>query len=191
MKPRQEITNEQWAVIEPLIPKRGRRSDGRGRPPREERAIVEGILWVLRTGAPWMDLPDRYPSYSTCYRRFREWMRRGVLREILESLAQHLQDAGEIDMDECFVDATFIGAKKGVPKSVKLAAARAPSSWQWRTAMVFQSRFTHEVLRQLKSPLFTKLSGKVFLPSLHTGSLQTALTTVINLFESLPKKESS
>ena len=145
----------------------------------------------MRTGAPWMDLPDRYPSYSTCYRRFREWMEDGVLREILESLAKHLHDAGEIDLDECFVDATFIGAKKGVPKSVKLAAARAPSSWQWRTATVFQSRFTHEVLRQLKSPLYTKLSGKVFLPSLHTGSLQTALTTVLGLFESLQTRKSS
>jgi hypothetical protein len=118
-------------------------------------------------------------------------MERGVLREILEALAKHLQEEGEIDLEECFVDATFIGAKKGVPKSVKLAAERAPSSWQWRTAMVFQSRFTHEVLHQLKSPLYTKLSGKVFLPSLHSGSLQTALTTVINLFESLPKKASS
>ena len=59
---------------------------------REKRAVLNGILWILRTGAPWADLPERYPSYQTCHRRFQQWVRAGVLRSILEILAQALHD---------------------------------------------------------------------------------------------------
>ena len=57
-----DLTNEQWAVLEPLMrPKR--RADGRGRPWQDTRRVLNGVLWILRTGAPWKDLPDRYPPY--------------------------------------------------------------------------------------------------------------------------------
>ncbi len=56
-----ELTDAQWAIIKPLIPTPRRRKDGRGRPWRNPREVLGGILWVLRTGAPWKDLPDRYP----------------------------------------------------------------------------------------------------------------------------------
>ena len=125
-------------------------------------------------------MPDRYPSGPTCYRRFALWVRTGTLRKILEGLANDLYLLGKIDLEECFVDATFIGAKRGVPKSVTRAVAKAPRSWQWQTLMVFQSPSTHEVLRRLKSPLCTKLLGKTFLPMTIDDSLQTALMTVEN-----------
>ena len=60
-------TDRQWAINEPLFEEKGR-PDGRGRPWREARAVLNGVLWVLRTGAPWHDLPDRYPAYQTCHR---------------------------------------------------------------------------------------------------------------------------
>ena len=113
------------------------------------------------------------------------------MRVVLEKLAEHLYEAGQIDLSECFVDASFIGAKKGVPKSVKLAVAKAPRSWQWQTLMVFQSPCTHEVLRRQKSPLYTKLSGKVCLPNFQNDSLQTALMTVMDSLEACTKKASS
>ena len=192
MAPRyEELTNEQWKFVEPYIPKKRRRKDGRGRPRREDRAVLDGILWILRSGARWRDLPDRFPPYSTCYRRFRSWISEDVLRNILERLAEHLYERGKIDLSECFVDATFIGAKKGVSKSVKHAVARAPRSWQWQTLMVFQSPSTHEVLRQLRSPLYTKLSNKVCLPTFQNDSLQIALMTVMSSLERSQKKESS
>src|SRR5215471_15312907 len=75
-----DLTDEQWVLIGPFLPKLARRTDGRGRPWRENRAVLNGILWILRTGAPWADLPDRYPSYQTCHRRFQQWVRAGVLR---------------------------------------------------------------------------------------------------------------
>ena len=109
----------------------------------------------------------------------------------MEKLAEHLYEEGKIDLSECFVDATFIGAKKGVPKSVKRVAAKGPSSWQWQTLMVFLSPYTHEVLRELKSPWFTKLSNRVFLPSFHNGLSLTALTIVIDSLSPSPNATSN
>ena len=60
-----------WALLARAV----RRKDRRGRPWREHRAVLNGILWILRTGAPWADLPDRYPWYQTCHRRFQQWVR--------------------------------------------------------------------------------------------------------------------
>ena len=56
--------------------------------------MLNGILWILRTGAPWADLPARYPSHQTCHRRFQRWVRAGALRTVLEILAQALHDEG-------------------------------------------------------------------------------------------------
>jgi transposase len=65
-----DLTDLQWAALDALIPEPPRRKDRRGRPWRSRRSVLNGILWVLRTGAPWADLPERYPSYQTCHRRF-------------------------------------------------------------------------------------------------------------------------
>ena len=108
-----DLTDEGWAHIEPFLPTLPRRPDGRGRPWRENRAVLNGILWVLRTGAPWADLPDRYPSYQTCHRRFQHWVRAGLLRSILEILAQALHDEGYLDLQEAFIDGSFAPAKRG------------------------------------------------------------------------------
>jgi transposase len=60
-----DLTDQQWEVLEPLIPDPPQREDGRGRPWRDPRDVLNGILWILRTGAPWKDLPERYPPYQT------------------------------------------------------------------------------------------------------------------------------
>ena len=64
-----DLTDEQWLVLGPLLPDPPKRADGRGRPWRDAREVLNGVLWVLRTGAPWRDLPRRYPPYQTCHRR--------------------------------------------------------------------------------------------------------------------------
>ena len=81
-----DLTDLQWAVLDALIPEPPRRKDGRGRPWKGRRSVLNGILWVLRTGAPWADLPERYPSYQTCHRRFQAWVRSGIMRGVLEAL---------------------------------------------------------------------------------------------------------
>jgi transposase len=82
----------------------------------DNRAVLNGILWVLRTGAAWADLPERFPSGSTCFRRFSRWVKEGIFRQILETLARHLEEVGQIDLSECFIDGTFVLAKKGARK---------------------------------------------------------------------------
>ncbi len=113
MSNRDDLTNEQWRLLEPLIPERPYRADGKGRPRQCDRSIINGIIWILRTGARWKDLPREYPPYQTCHRRFQEWVRNGVFRDILEALARDLHERGGINLEECFIDGTFIGAKKG------------------------------------------------------------------------------
>jgi transposase len=108
-----DLTDGHWVLIGPFLPKLPRRKDGRGRPWRENRAVLNGILWILRTGAPWADLPDRYPSYQTCHRRFQQWVRSGVLKDILALVAEALHDEGYLDVQEAFIDGTFAPAKKG------------------------------------------------------------------------------
>ncbi len=87
-----DLTEEQWKFVEPLLPKPKVRTDGRGRPWRDPRDVLDGTLWVLRTGAPWKDLPPRYPPYQTCHRRFQQWSRDGTIEKILYRLARHLQE---------------------------------------------------------------------------------------------------
>src|SRR5712691_843305 len=116
--------HKQWAVLEPIFRPR-RRPDGRGRPWAATRGVLNAVLWIFRTGAPWADLPRRYPPYQTCHRRFQVWQRSGRLDRLLQRLAEDLRDGGQIDLSEAFVDATFASAKKGALASVRHAAAKA------------------------------------------------------------------
>jgi transposase len=154
----EELTDEQWAIIEPLIPPLPRRPDGRGRPWRDNRKVLNGILWILRSGARWKDMPDRFPPYQTCHRRFQMWVRDGTLRRVLEALAEDLRKRGELDLGECFIDGTFVVAKKGGLELERPSGAKARSSWRWQTAPVFLSPSTQRLLRRMKSPLSKKLS---------------------------------
>ena len=143
-------TNEQWKRIEPLIPKPKWRPGCRGRPPRDLRDVLDGILWVLRTGAPWKDLPERYPSYQTCHRHFQQWTRAGVFTQVLAALAQDLQERGGIDLSEAFIDGSFASAKKGGSRSERPSGARGRRSWPLQTAAVFLSPSTWPALRRTK-----------------------------------------
>lgn len=154
-----ELTDEQWSAIAPQLPS-GKSGPGkRGRPRKDDRAILEGILWILRTGARWHDLPKEFPPYQTCHRRHGEWAKAEVLDKILAALLKDLVDRGKIDLSECFIDATFVSAKKGVLELVRQSTGRGPRSWQLRTAMVFLSRRGLRVLHRTRSDLLKKPSS--------------------------------
>lgn len=144
-----DLTDAQWAVLEPLF-RPPRRADGRGRPWRDTRAVLSGVLWILRTGAQWRELPPKYPPYQTCHRRFQQWQRSGLLLRVLARLAEDLRDRGKIDLSETFIDASFSSAKKGALLSAQLAAAKAAKSWRSQTAMVFLSPVASPALRHMK-----------------------------------------
>jgi len=154
------LTDAQWAILDPLIPEPVRRTDGRGRPWRPRRDVLSGILWILRTGARWKDLPERYPPYQTCHRRFQQWVRSGVMRGVLEALALDLKVRGKLDLQEAFIDGTFASAKKGVLGWEKPSVARGRRSWQLQTAMVFLSPYPRGVLRRMRSRWSEPPSGR-------------------------------
>ena len=130
MRHTRDLTDEQWKTLDPLIPKPRRRRDRRGRPWKSRRSVLNGVRWVLRTGAPWADLPDRYPSFQTCHRRFQQWVRSGVMTRIMTALARELSKRGAIDVREAFIDASFAPAKKGGARSEKRSVAREQRSWR-------------------------------------------------------------
>jgi transposase len=134
-----DLTNAQWARIEPLIPVKPRRADGKGRPPTPPRLLLNAILWVDRTGAPWADLPARYPPYQTAHRWFQKWSRQGVIEKIMKALAEDLAERGKIDVSEAFIDGSFAAAKKGATESGSRSGARAAKSWWLQTAAALRS----------------------------------------------------
>ena len=123
-----ELSNAQWLIIEPLIPKPAVRADRRGRPWKPARLVFDAIVWVLRTGAPWKDLPKEYPSYQTCHRRFQQWVRDGTFQRILWEFSGTLA-LGQTR--EAFIDGSYAKAKKGGNALAGAVQARRPKSWRW------------------------------------------------------------
>ena len=111
------INNDQWKLLEPLLPKAKRSAKG-GRPPIENLEVLEGILWVLRTGAPWKDMPPRYPPYQTCHRWFQTWVRQGVFKQILTELGEDLYRRGAIDIRESIIYGSFTPTRSPKPRMV-------------------------------------------------------------------------
>lgn len=135
------VTNKQWAAIQPHLPPVRARRKG-GRPRADDRQCFEGILWILWTGAPWSELPARYGAKSTVHDRLTRWARRGVLLRLWRAFLDQLNDRQKIRWNECFIDGTFVTAKKGVAWSGRRNEAREPSLWYWPMARVLRSEYT-------------------------------------------------
>ena len=109
----QDLTDAQWEIVRLLIPEPERREDGRGRPWKGRREVLNGILYVLHTGSAWADLPDRYPPYQTCHRRFQQWVQSGIMQDVLGALDEDLAVNRPLRLDRGFktVDVKFGGAQ--------------------------------------------------------------------------------
>ena len=134
---RYELTDEQYERIAPLL--RKRLGPKGGRPWRDHRTILNGVLWIVRSGAPWRDLPERYGPRQSVYERFNRWREDGTRDRVLGSLQAELEAAGEIDWSLFCIDGTNVraarcaaGAQKNsaTPKSrpTTRSAARAAGS---------------------------------------------------------------
>jgi len=144
------LSDAQWKRIEPLLPKLPRSRSG-GRRWIDNRAVLDGILWVLKSGARWRDLPAEYPSPSTCWRRLKRWHDDGTWLRIWRAFLGQLDARGRLRWEEAFIDGTFFPAKKGAPTSAKPSVARAQSAWWWETAKVFLWEFASARPRLRKS----------------------------------------
>lgn len=119
-----QLAEAHWLLIADLFPIRPMSSAG-GRPTIDPRPCLEGILWVLRTGARWKDLPSEFPSYCTCWRRFRAWTKRGVWQQAWARLIERLDELKRLDWRSLLADGTFCRAKRGALRSVLVARGRA------------------------------------------------------------------
>jgi transposase len=115
-----EITDEQWERLEPFLPPRRMR----GRPRADDRRTLNGILYVLRTGCRWEDVPPEYGSSTTCWRRLRAWEEDGTWEGIWRSLLALLDEQEKLAWAKAFLDASFDPAKKGELASARPSAAR-------------------------------------------------------------------
>src|SRR4051794_14744786 len=128
-----QLTDDEWQLIADVFPVPAADPRG-GRPRTDARRCLEGILWVLRSGARWKDLPRSFPSYVTCWRRFAEWSRDGVWDLAWRRLVEQLDRRGDIDWEQGFADGTFASAKKGrSDRSYETGQgnqAHAPGRWR-------------------------------------------------------------
>jgi transposase len=104
---RGELSDKQWKRLAPLLPPQKPKT---GRPNLEHRQVVNGILWVLRTGAPWRDLPERYGKWTTVSSRFYRWRKAGIWDRILAQLQAEGDAQDELDWEIHFVDGTIVRA---------------------------------------------------------------------------------
>ena len=117
------MTDDEWAYFEPFLIRRG------GRPPRNHRRVLDAVFWLMRTGAPWRDLPEEFGNWNSIFRQFRRWADSGIWDVILEALAG--SDACDATLQ--MVDATIVRAHhcaaggKGAPSAMRSAVRAAAS----------------------------------------------------------------
>jgi transposase len=117
--PRNGLNVKQWKKIKPLLPPQKPKT---GRPNKSHWVIIHAILWILRTGAPWRDLPERFGAWHTVYSRFYRWSKQGIWQKILEILQQDADNKGEIDWNIHHVDSTIIRAHQHAAGARKIGA---------------------------------------------------------------------
>ena len=178
MPGRWEVSEEQWSLLEPLLGPQ-RRPDGKGRPPADTRSVLHGVLWILGTGAQWREMPKKYPPYQTCHRRFQQWVRSGRLEKVLRKLAERLQAAGRLNLEEAFIDATFAAAKKGALGLVLPSEAKGRRSRLSPLATVFLSPSVSRLLRRTKANWSKKPSATASWTNSRPDGSQTRLTTAM------------
>lgn len=122
--PRRELSDTQWNQLEPHLPPQ---KPDVGRPNKEHRRIIDGILWVLRTGAPWRDLPEAFGPWQTVYSRFRRWCENGTWQRIYDELQEEADQNGDLDWLVHFVDSSIVRAHQHSAGAPKKGAKTRPS----------------------------------------------------------------
>jgi transposase len=131
---RHQLTDEQWILVKPFVPQKSART---GRPAEDAREMLDGILWILRTGAPWRDLPERFGPWKTVYDYFSNWRKSGVFDRILEALQVRLDRDGMIDWDLWCIDGSNARAARcaaGADKKVAPGTKTSRPTTRWAAA---------------------------------------------------------
>ena len=126
---RYELSDRQWACLAPLLSPHPQLGQA-GRPPCDHRLVVNGILWILHTGAPWRDLPERYGPWKTVFARFNGWRRDGTWSRVATALLDELDDHGFIDHDLWCIDGTVIRASRAAAGAGKKGGLLTAAWWK-------------------------------------------------------------
>lgn len=126
MAKRYELAEWQYRLIEDLLPRNGKRG-GRWKPHRE---LLNGMFWVLNSGAMWREMPERYGSWKTVYWRFCKWRDDGTFQKVLDRLHLKLNEDGTIDLDTWYADSTVIRASRAASGARKQGFKKKPSLWR-------------------------------------------------------------
>ncbi len=115
------VSDELWAIVEPLLPTVPRRYRFPGRKRIDDRRVLTGILFVLQTGIPWEHLPQEMGCGSgmTCWRRLKEWQEQGVWERLHQELLRRLQQADRIDWSRAVIDSSHVRAVGGASRPVQ------------------------------------------------------------------------
>jgi transposase len=148
------VTDQQWELIKAQLPRRKRRTQG-GRPPANDRQCVEGVLWILWTGAPWSER-ERYGAKSTIHRRLTAWAESDVLLNMWRAFLDQLEDRQKVRWDECFIDGLFSTAKQGGRWLGRRKEARAQRSWYGPMARVLRAEYTWRRLPPRRSHAWSR-----------------------------------
>jgi len=147
---RYELTDDEWNLLKGLFP-----TQKRGGKWNDHRTTLNGMLWILRSGAPWRDLPDRYGKWKSVYHRFNRWRRDGLFDRILKALQIRLDKQGKIDWDLWLVDGSNVRASRaaaGARKKSGPTSNRSTTPWAARAADGDQSSTWLLTERALCSP---------------------------------------
>ena len=150
---RHALTDEQWEIVSPHIPRSNAET---GRPARDPRLMLDGILWILATGAPWRDLPERFGSCKTVHRYFTRWRADGVFERILNALQIKLDEKGLIDFELWCVDGASVRATRaagGASKKVSSYIPRSPKTTDSANHAVDSARHSTWSLTAVELPL--------------------------------------
>ena len=120
-----KLSDRQWQIIEPLLPRQDFTRGGR--PRKDTRQVFEAIRWVLTTGAQWNEVPTKYGSGKTAWKRFTQWKKQGVWRHVWQHLLVILDRQDKLTWKVSYLDGTFASAKKGEQKLAKPSAVKARS----------------------------------------------------------------
>ena len=151
---RHELTDEQWDLVSPFIPHSNAKT---GRKPKDPRLMLDGIMWILATGAPWRDLPERFGSCKTVHRYFSTWRERGVFAKIIDALQIKLDKKGLIDWELWCVDGASVRASRAAAGADKKVSSTTPTSrkttrWAARAAGLDRSSTWSLTVRELRWP---------------------------------------
>lgn len=137
---RHELTDQEWSAVESLIPQKRAKT---GRKPKSSREMLNGIMWILRTGAPWRDLPERFGPWQTVYDYYAHWRREGVFDRVLAALQIRLDADGYIDWDLWCVDGSNVRAARaagGADKKASNATRTNRPTTRWAAAAADSGR---------------------------------------------------